>query len=57
MNRKMTVTRAPGTETLPCIKISNQSLQKAGFALGDLISVTYKRNVIVIKRSKENNHE
>jgi ribosomal protein L14 len=57
MTRKMTVMRAAGTEKLPCIKISNQMLEKAGFALGDLISVTYKRNVIVIKRSKDNHHE
>jgi hypothetical protein len=49
--------RAAGTEKLPCIKISNQMLEKAGFALGDFISVTYKRNVIVIKRSKDNHHE
>lgn len=57
MTRKMTVTRAPGTVSLPCIKISNQMLQKAGFDLGDLITVTYKPEVIVIKRIKENNHE
>ncbi|MBP6924260.1 MAG: hypothetical protein KBC62_03160 [Candidatus Pacebacteria bacterium] len=57
MTRKMTVIRAPGTQDVPCIRISNQHLLKAGFQLGDLITVTYKPKVIVIKRIKENNHE
>jgi len=55
MTRKMTIIRAPGTEATPCIRISNQHLHKAGFALGDQVSVTYKPEVIVIKKLRNEN--
>lgn len=55
MTRKMTIIRAPGTNSTPCIRISNQHLHKAGFELGDHVSVTYKPEVIVIKKLREEN--
>ena len=58
MTQKMTVVSEQKAKNEPCIRIADKRLAMAGFALGDLISVTIKPKTVIIKRlTKLNNHE
>lgn len=49
-NRRMVVVRAPGTNDKPMIRISNNILASAGFAIGTSVEITYERGIITIKK-------
>jgi len=58
MSRQTTVVSLQKAKDAPCIRIADKRLAVAGFALGDLISVTIKPKTVIIKRlTKLNNHE
>ena len=57
MTQKMTVVSERRSKDEPCIRIADKRLAMAGFALGDLISVTIKPKTIIIKRLTKLNHE
>jgi len=57
MSRKMAVVSERRAKDEPCIKIADKRLAVAGFALGDLISVTIKPRTIIIKKLTKINHE
>jgi hypothetical protein len=58
MTQKMTVVSEQIARDRVCIRIADKRLAMAGFALGDLISVTIKPKTDIIKRlTKLNNHE
>jgi len=48
--RKMSVTRTPGTDKTPMVRITNNLLTKTGFTLGTHIEVSYEQNIIIIKK-------
>ena len=50
--RKMTVTRAPGTDSKPMVRIANQLLNTMGFTIGAPVEVTYREGVITITKLK-----
>ena len=55
MTQKMTVVSEQRTKDEPCIRIADKRLVMAGFALGDLISVTIKPRTVIIKRMNKLN--
>ena len=59
ITKTMTVSRAPGTENTPMVKIANRTLDSMGFRIGSKVVVEYEyereRNVISI--SLRTNHE
>jgi len=57
MSRQMSVVSEQRTKDEPCIRIADKRLAMAGFALGDLISVTIKPKTVIIKRLTKLNHE
>jgi hypothetical protein len=57
MTQKMTVVSEQKEKDEPCIRIADKRLAMAGFALGDLISVTIKPKTVIIKRLTKLNHE
>jgi len=57
MSRKMTVVCERRGKDEPCIRIANKQLSRAGFSLGDLISVTIKKETVIIKRINKLNYE
>lgn len=48
--RLMTVVYTPTNHRTPMIRISNQFLSKSGFGIGDVISVNFRPNKIIINR-------
>lgn len=57
MTRKMTIVAERRSKDEPCIRIADTQLAKVGFSFGDLVAITYKKNIIVIKRINKMNHE
>ena len=59
ITKNMTISRAPGTENTPMVKIANRTLDAMGFKIGSKVVVAYEyeseRNVISI--SLRTNHE
>jgi len=55
MSRQMSVVSEQRTKDEPCIRIADKRLAMAGFALGDLISVTIKPKTVIIKRMNKLN--
>ena len=47
--KHITVTRAPGTDRTPMVKLANQLLAAMGFAIGAPIEVVYQRGVITLR--------
>lgn len=47
--KRITVTRAPGTDRTPMVKLANQLLATMGFAIGAPIEVVYQRGVITLR--------
>lgn len=50
MTRKTTVVYEQRAKDEPCIKVAGKQLATVGFSLGDLISISYRKNKVVIKR-------
>lgn len=50
ITKHMTISRAPGTENTPMVKIANHTLDAMGFGIGAAVVVAYEqeRNVISI---------
>jgi len=48
--RKMTVTRAPGSNDQPMLRISNRLLTSSGFNIGTPIEVSYQSGTITITK-------
>ena len=48
--RKMTVVRAPGSHSLPMVRISNSLLTTSGFEVGTPIEVSYQPGAITITK-------
>ena len=46
--KQQTVTRAPGTDRTPMVKLANQLLKTMGFSIGTPIEVAYRRGVITL---------
>ena len=57
MTRTIAVVSERRSKDEPCIRIADKRLAAAGFALGDLISVTIKPKTVIIKRLTKMNHE
>lgn len=58
MTHKTTVVCERMAQDEPCIKVAGKQLATVGFALGDLISISYRKNKVIIKRlNKLNKHE
>lgn len=53
--RLMTVVYTPTNHRTPMIRISNQFLSKSGFGIGDVISVNFRPNKIIINRLEKSN--
>lgn len=47
--KRITVTRAPGTDRTPMVKLANQLLDTMGFAIGAPIEVVYQRGIITLR--------
>lgn len=57
MSHKMTVVSERRAKDEPCIKVAGKQLSTVGFAFGDLISISYRKHKIIIKRLNKLNHE
>lgn len=57
MTQKMTVVCERRAKDEPCIKVAGKQLATVGFAFGDLISISYRKDKVIIKRIRKMNHE
>lgn len=57
ITKHMTVTRAPGTERTPMVKIANSALDAMGFNIGSKVVVAYEQERNVISISLKTNYE
>ena len=57
MTHKTTVVCERRAKDEPCIKVAGKQLATVGFAFGDLISISYRKNKVIIKRLTKMNHE
>ncbi len=57
ITKTMTISRAPGTERTPMVKIANSALDAMGFRIGSKVVVAYERERNVINISLKNNYE
>ena len=57
MTRKTTVVCERRAKDEPCIKVAGKQLSTVGFAFGDLISISYRKNKVIIKRLTKMNNE
>lgn len=57
ITKTMTISRAPGTENMPMVKIANRALDAMGFNIGSKVVVAYERERNVISISLRTNHE
>jgi hypothetical protein len=55
MTQKISVVSEQMAKDRVCIRIADKRLAMAGFALGDLISVTIKPKTVIIKRMNKLN--
>lgn len=53
----MTISRAPGTENTPMVKIANRTLDAMGFGIGASVVVAYEQERNVISISLGTKHE
>jgi hypothetical protein len=53
----MTVVCERRAKDEPCIKVAGKQLATVGFALGDLVSISYRKDKVIIKRIRKMNHE
>lgn len=51
--RRQIVTRCPGSDDTPMVKVANRLLETMEFKIGVLIEVTYQRGKITIRRINE----
>jgi hypothetical protein len=57
MTRKTTVVSERRASDEPYIKVGGKQLSTIGFAFGDLVSISYRKNKVIIKRLTKLNHE
>ncbi len=57
MTQKLTVVCERRAKDEPCIKVSGKQLATVGFAFGDLVSISYRKNKVIIKRISKLNYE
>ena len=55
--RRMVVTRAPGSDDKPMVKIANRLLETMGFEIGAPIEVAYREGVITITKLEINDRQ
>ena len=51
----MVVTRAPGSNDKPMVRIRNRLLTEAGFEIGVSVEVVYNQDLITIRKINKNN--
>ena len=57
ITKHMTISRAPGTENTPMVKIANRTLDAMGFGIGAAVVVAYEQERNVISISLRTKHE
>jgi len=57
MTRKTTVVSERMAKDEPYIRVGGKQLSTIGFAFGDLVSISYRKNKVIIKRLTKLNHE
>lgn len=57
MTQKITVVCERRAKDEPCIKVAGKQLATVGFSFGDLVSISYRKNKVIIKRINKLNYE